>query len=120
MSADIVIDSPTKSSGVVKRSRKVASPEEEKKKPQYQHEKSSPHVLREINATFGSKGPRDFQKLRILGRGGVGRVYLVNLKGTDKLYAMKVLKQDEMIARNKVCAQRFTTCLPEFRWNNFP
>ena len=54
---------------------------------------------------FESKGPRDFSKLRILGKGGVGRVYLVQLKGTDKLFAMKVLKQDEMISRNKVRKQ---------------
>ncbi|XP_049850436.1 uncharacterized protein LOC126322605 [Schistocerca gregaria] len=58
--------------------------------------------INEIRQTFASKGPKDFQKIRILGRGGVGKVYLVRLKNTDKLFAMKVLKQDEMIQKNKV------------------
>mmetsp|Transcript_45239 Transcript_45239/g.73682 ORF Transcript_45239/g.73682 Transcript_45239/m.73682 type:complete len:447 (+) Transcript_45239:144-1484(+) len=47
-------------------------------------------------------GPQDFQKIKLLGRGDVGRVYLVNLKGTDKLFAMKALSKAEMLDRNKV------------------
>lgn len=47
-------------------------------------------------------GPQHFQALKLLGRGGIGRVYLVLLKGTDKLYAMKVLTKEEMIAKNKI------------------
>mmetsp|Transcript_3928 Transcript_3928/g.6018 ORF Transcript_3928/g.6018 Transcript_3928/m.6018 type:complete len:485 (-) Transcript_3928:100-1554(-) len=47
-------------------------------------------------------GPQDFQKIRMLGRGDVGRVYLVNLKGTDRLFAMKALSKHEMLERNKV------------------
>jgi len=47
-------------------------------------------------------GPQHFQKLKLLGRGGIGKVYLVLLKGTDKVYAMKVLTKEEMIAKNKV------------------
>eukprot|EP00741_Cyanophora_paradoxa_P003613 tig00000093_g3510.t1 len=47
-------------------------------------------------------GPGDFVKVRLLGRGDVGKVYLVNLKGTDKLFAMKVLTKEEMVKRNKV------------------
>lgn len=34
-------------------------------------------------------GPGCFQKIRLLGRGDVGRVYLVREKKTDKLFAMK-------------------------------
>jgi len=68
----------------------------------HSHEKSTTTLLREIKATFDFKGPKDFQKIRILGKGGVGRVYLVQLKGTEKLFAMKVLRQEEMISRNKV------------------
>jgi protein-serine/threonine kinase len=49
-----------------------------------------------------SRGPRDFTKICILGKGDVGIVYLVCLKGTDQLFAMKVLKQKDMIHRNKV------------------
>lgn len=38
----------------------------------------------------------------MLGRGDVGKVYLVREKKTDKLFAMKVLSKKEMIARNKI------------------
>lgn len=47
-------------------------------------------------------GPHHFRTLKLLGRGGIGRVFLVQLKGTSLLYAMKVLTKDEMIQRNKV------------------
>jgi len=47
-------------------------------------------------------GPQHFTRLKLLGRGGIGQVYLVRLKDTDKLYAMKVLTKEEMIQRNKV------------------
>ncbi|KAI7879132.1 Pkinase-domain-containing protein, partial [Lichtheimia hyalospora FSU 10163] len=47
-------------------------------------------------------GPSSFTKVRLLGRGDVGKVYLVKQKGTDKLLAMKVLSKREMIRRNKI------------------
>mmetsp|Transcript_11259 Transcript_11259/g.46985 ORF Transcript_11259/g.46985 Transcript_11259/m.46985 type:complete len:352 (-) Transcript_11259:832-1887(-) len=47
-------------------------------------------------------GPHQFQRLQLLGHGGIGRVFLVLLKGHNKLYAMKVLTKEEMIQRNKV------------------
>ncbi|KAG8985034.1 hypothetical protein FRB90_004985, partial [Tulasnella sp. 427] len=47
-------------------------------------------------------GPSSFQKVKLLGRGDVGRVYLVREKKTDKLFAMKVLSKKEMIARKKI------------------
>ena len=102
---------PKKRDGDSKRSRKTVSDSEsdseEYVKPQPANpnsplEKSATTLLKEIKATFDFKGPKDFQKIRILGKGGVGRVYLVQLKDTDKLFAMKVLKQEEMISRNKV------------------
>ncbi|ORX62009.1 Pkinase-domain-containing protein [Hesseltinella vesiculosa] len=43
-----------------------------------------------------------FRKIRILGKGDVGRVYLVEEKQTKKLYALKVLNKKEMVKRNKV------------------
>jgi hypothetical protein len=48
------------------------------------------------------RGPASFEKIRLIGKGGVGRVYLVRLKDTNELFAMKVLKKSEMIQRNKV------------------
>lgn len=47
-------------------------------------------------------GPHHFKRLTLLGRGGIGQVYLVNLRSTDKFYAMKVLTKEDMIQRNKV------------------
>lgn len=47
-------------------------------------------------------GPASFQKIRMLGKGDVGKVYLVREKQTQKLYAMKVLSKKEMIKRNKI------------------
>ncbi|KAI8967776.1 kinase-like domain-containing protein [Mycotypha africana] len=47
-------------------------------------------------------GPSSFVKVRMLGKGDVGKVYMVRQKGTDKLYAMKVLSKREMIKRNKI------------------
>ncbi|CEG69388.1 Putative Serine/threonine-protein kinase domain protein [Rhizopus microsporus] len=47
-------------------------------------------------------GPSDFEKIRLLGKGDVGKVYLVKHKTTDKLYALKVLSKKEMIKRNKI------------------
>lgn len=38
----------------------------------------------------------------MLGKGDVGKVYLVREKQTHKLYAMKVLSKKEMIKRNKI------------------
>ncbi|KAL7663801.1 non-specific serine/threonine protein kinase [[Candida] zeylanoides] len=43
-----------------------------------------------------------FDKIRLLGRGDVGKVYLVKEKSSNKLYAMKVLSKKEMIQRNKI------------------
>ncbi|KDR83546.1 hypothetical protein GALMADRAFT_55812 [Galerina marginata CBS 339.88] len=47
-------------------------------------------------------GPSSFVKIKMLGKGDVGRVYLVREKKTSKLYAMKVLSKKEMIERKKI------------------
>ncbi|OBZ77065.1 Serine/threonine-protein kinase nrc-2 [Grifola frondosa] len=46
--------------------------------------------------------PGSFQKIKMLGRGDVGKVYLVREKKTGKLFAMKVLSKKEMIERKKI------------------
>lgn len=43
-----------------------------------------------------------FEKIRLLGKGDVGRVFLVKEKATTRLYAMKILNKKEMIERNKI------------------
>lgn len=47
-------------------------------------------------------GPSSFQKIKMLGRGDVGKVFLVREKKSGKLFAMKVLSKKEMIARKKI------------------
>ena len=45
----------------------------------------------------------DFEKIRVLGKGSYGKVFLVREKGRDgELYAMKVLKKQELIKRKQV------------------
>ncbi|KAI5952517.1 NRC2 [Candida jiufengensis] len=47
-------------------------------------------------------GPDSFEKIRLLGKGDVGKVYLVREKSSNQLYAMKILSKKEMIERNKI------------------
>ncbi|KAI0049567.1 Pkinase-domain-containing protein [Auriscalpium vulgare] len=47
-------------------------------------------------------GPTSFQKIKLLGRGDVGKVFLVREKKSGKLFAMKVLSKKEMIERKKI------------------
>lgn len=46
--------------------------------------------------------PSSFLKVKMLGKGDVGKVYLVREKKTNKLFAMKVLSKKEMIDRKKI------------------
>mmetsp|Transcript_19707 Transcript_19707/g.55411 ORF Transcript_19707/g.55411 Transcript_19707/m.55411 type:complete len:402 (+) Transcript_19707:73-1278(+) len=47
-------------------------------------------------------GPEDFKLLRMIGRGDVGKVYLVQRRDSEEYYAMKILQKQEMIKRKKV------------------
>ncbi|KAK1068935.1 serine/threonine protein kinase, AGC [Friedmanniomyces endolithicus] len=47
-------------------------------------------------------GPGSFDKIKLIGKGDVGKVYLVREKKSTRLYAMKVLSKKEMIKRNKI------------------
>lgn len=55
-----------------------------------------------IRVTEIQAGPQSFEKLKLLGKGDVGKVYLVREKETKKLYAMKILNKKEMIERKKI------------------
>ncbi|MCJ1347038.1 hypothetical protein MMC31_005259 [Peltigera leucophlebia] len=46
-------------------------------------------------------GPGSFDKIKMIGKGDVGKVYLVREKKSSKFYAMKVVSKKEMIKRNK-------------------
>ena len=46
--------------------------------------------------------PQSFEKIRLLGQGDVGKVYLVKEKSTNRLYALKIFSKKEMIKRKKI------------------
>jgi protein-serine/threonine kinase len=47
-------------------------------------------------------GLNDFERLKLIGVGGVGHVYLVRLRGTQQLYAMKTCRKLDMEKQNKI------------------
>lgn len=46
--------------------------------------------------------PRDFEFMKLIGRGTFGRVFQVRKKDTKRIYAMKVLSKKEIIAKKEV------------------
>ncbi|KAL0227347.1 hypothetical protein P9112_014671 [Eukaryota sp. TZLM1-RC] len=44
----------------------------------------------------------DFRKLKLIGKGDVGKVFLVEWVGHDRYFALKRLSKADMVARNKV------------------
>ncbi|KAJ3381009.1 serine/threonine protein kinase, AGC [Lobulomyces angularis] len=55
-----------------------------------------------IRITDLEVGPKNYEKVKLIGKGDVGKVYLVKRKENGKLFAMKVLSKNEMIKRNKI------------------
>jgi len=47
-------------------------------------------------------GVEDFVFMKRVGRGDVGSVHLVRLKGTNAMFALKALEKQEMVDRNKL------------------
>ena len=47
-------------------------------------------------------GADNFEIIKLLGVGSQGKVYLVRLKDTDRFYAMKVFKKQQIIQNEKV------------------
>ncbi|PKI83494.1 serine/threonine protein kinase, AGC [Malassezia vespertilionis] len=58
--------------------------------------------LSRIKTVQSAVSANDFRHIKLLGKGDVGRVYLVQDKRSQQLYAMKVLSKVEMVKRNKV------------------
>lgn len=56
----------------------------------------------EQNKSKRSLTPRDFEFLKLIGRGTFGRVFQVRKKDTKRIYAMKVLSKKEIIAKKEV------------------
>ena len=44
----------------------------------------------------------DFQVLKLLGKGSFGKVLLVKYLNNNNIYAMKILKKEEIIKRNQI------------------
>ena len=42
----------------------------------------------------------DFRILKVIGRGSFGKVFLVEKKETGEIFAMKVLKKENILERN--------------------
>ena len=54
-------------------------------------------------------GLEDFDLLKVLGKGGFGKVMLVRKKGGTEVYAMKVLKKEAVVRRNQVAHTKTET-----------
>nr|AML79013.1 putative LOV domain-containing protein [Maesa lanceolata] len=66
-------------------------------------------AIQKITATGEKIGLNHFKPIRPLGCGDTGSVYMVELKGSDELYAMKAMDKSVMLNRNKVhraCIER--------------
>lgn len=46
--------------------------------------------------------PRDFEFLKLIGRGTFGKVFQVRKKDTKRIYAMKVLSKKEIVAKKEI------------------
>lgn len=51
---------------------------------------------------MGSKCLQDYEMIKIIGKGGFGKVFLVKNKNTDEYHAMKVIRKDEILDYDKV------------------
>ncbi len=49
---------------------------------------------RDSGKAVSSLGLKDFDLLRVIGRGSYAKVLLVRLKKTERIYAMKVVKKE--------------------------
>nr|XP_006812566.1 PREDICTED: rho-associated protein kinase 2-like [Saccoglossus kowalevskii] len=56
------------------------------------------NIASEVNKT--RLGPKDFEIVKVIGRGAFGEVQLVRQKSTRKVFAMKLLNKFEMIKRS--------------------
>lgn len=76
--------------------------------PKIHHFEEPKRSKRLRNKSFSNKfkdvtvGPNSFEKIRILGQGDVGKVYLVREKQSSRLYALKIFGKAEMIKRKKI------------------
>lgn len=58
--------------------------------------------ITDVDQTKRALVPRDFEFLKLIGRGTFGRVFQVRKKDTRRIYAMKVLSKKEIIAKKEI------------------
>lgn len=56
----------------------------------------------------------DFELIRVIGRGAFGEVSVVQMKGTNNIYAMKTLSKWDMLQRAEVACFREGECNTKF------
>ena len=86
-----------------KEKKKERDRDSDKEKDKGKKDKDKKYKKKGRDDTMPSEVSREeFTKIKLLGSGDVGKVYLVRHNKTEKLFAMKVLDKREMIKRNKV------------------
>ncbi|XP_015785669.1 RAC serine/threonine-protein kinase isoform X2 [Tetranychus urticae] len=60
------------------------------------------NINRNSSTSKGKKSLDDFEFIKVLGKGTFGKVVLCREKASKKLYAMKVLKKEAIIAKNEI------------------
>ncbi len=58
--------------------------------------------LRRANSSVAMVGLENFTLLKVIGKGSFGKVLLVKKIDTNEIFAMKVLKKDNIVKRNQV------------------
>ena len=103
-----IIQTTTNTTGTATTQEKIQLPDDIKNRigvlppiqPNQTNVQQQHHTRPKID--YSKLGADSFEKLKVIGRGDVGKVYLCRLKGTELYFAMKVMRKDEMIKRNKV------------------
>merc|ERR1719289_168976 len=65
-------------------------------------EKHEGNVVNMLKSEETKVSPADFDFLKVIGRGAFGKVMQVKYKKTGNIYAMKILRKKQIVARNQI------------------